>query len=127
LCPPPARRIVERMFERAYGHLEALKAPVPVWIDLTAVYRTEGRRVVVFPDGVDLQETVPGLVRMWGRATTGQRIAWVTFAMTSAGRTAKVGQWVLEDAIRPRAEEPTSRELRESLAMPVIRREQHDA
>jgi hypothetical protein len=108
------------MFERAYGHLEVLKVPEPVWVDLRAVYRADGRRAVVFPDGMDLRATVAGLVKMWGRATTGQRIAWVAFTISSAGRTTRVGQWVLEDALRPRGGELTSRELREAVATPVI-------
>lgn len=35
---------------------------------------------------------------MWDRTTTGYRIAWVAFAIESAGQSARAGQWVFVEA-----------------------------
>lgn len=104
------------------GHLETLKAPIRVRVDLTKVYPVDSTTVVE-PDGTDLQATVPGLLKMWNRTTTGHRLAWVSFTISSPRSAARVGTWVLADAIRPREGEPTERELHAALGGPVIWRE----
>ncbi|MBA0125854.1 hypothetical protein H0B56_09900 [Haloechinothrix sp. YIM 98757] len=90
--PAPERR----------GHLRPVKPPKAVWVDLGAVYPIADRPRLFLADGLDLQMTVPGELRMWDRTTTGHWVGWVTFPVRSGTGTAQQGQWVLSDALTPR-------------------------
>jgi hypothetical protein len=83
------------------GHLRQVRPPQPVWIDLGAVYRVADPRIRL-ADGLDLRSTVPGMLRMWDRTTTGHWVGWVAFTIEAGQGSARVGQWVLADALRPR-------------------------
>ncbi|MEU7528597.1 hypothetical protein AB0A74_22895 [Saccharothrix sp. NPDC042600] len=87
----------------AGGRQIVVKPPRPVWVDLGTVYRVGAPRRSV-PNGIDLQATVPGELRLWDLSTTGHWAGFVTFAVSSGRGRASVGQWVLADALRPRTD-----------------------
>lgn len=82
-----------------------VKPPMPVWVDLAAVY-PQLQRHVVLSDALDLRATVPGSLHMWERTTTGEWAGWVSFNVASGNGSAPVSQWVLASALRPRGRRP---------------------
>ncbi|MEU0512570.1 hypothetical protein [Amycolatopsis sp. NPDC006125] len=101
------------------GHLQVLRTPLRVWVNLSKVYPDSATNEN-HPQGVDLRATVPGLLKMWDRTTTGKRLAWVAFTIGSAATRSRVGQWVLADAIRPREGDTTKYDCEDFPAMPVL-------
>lgn len=86
------------------GHLRMVKPPRPVWINLALAYPIPGDPPVILEDGLDLRSVVPGTLLMWNRASTGQWVGWVAFRLRGDRGSARVSQWILADALRPRAD-----------------------
>lgn len=112
------RVIIERMVDgdatpdhdrRGY---DLFRPPVPVWVDLGAVFPVEGRPERFYSRAVDVQATVAGELHMWQNTTTGDRIGFVTFAMRSARETTHVTQWVPARALTDRRDAPARPEHR---------------
>jgi hypothetical protein len=79
--------------------IRALRPPKPVWVDLGRVYPF-GKPVGVFPNGLDLQSAVPGMLQQWHRTTTGHWAGWVRYKLGGdyGGQRAahRVGAYVLD-------------------------------
>ena len=108
-----AARILEPVFEQSrgaepppkFGRRIDVRPSKPVWVHLNLVYPV-GRTWKHCPDGLDLQERVPGELMMWERTTTGHWVGYVSFGVCGAGSAVRMGQWVLSDALEPRVDVP---------------------
>lgn len=87
------------------NHHVPVKPPRPVWVDLGEVYRVDPP-LRNLPQGMDLQATVPGDLRLWALTTTGHWVGYVTFTIHNGPTRIATGQWVLSTALHPRADEP---------------------
>jgi hypothetical protein len=84
-----------------------------VWVDLGATFRIARPRRS-FPDGMDLQATVPGELSAWGIPTTGHWVGYVSFSIREADAGTRVSQWVLAGALEPRIDSPARPEQRQT-------------
>ncbi|GAB3499764.1 hypothetical protein [Amycolatopsis cihanbeyliensis] len=84
------------------GYLRMIRPARPVWVNLALVYPSVSGLRVRLPDGLDLRAIVPGELMIWDRATTGHWVGWTMFVLTGGSGAAKVSQWVLAEALRPR-------------------------
>ncbi|WP_125591457.1 hypothetical protein [Amycolatopsis balhimycina] len=78
----------------------------PVWGDLAKVYPF-GEPLGVFPDGLDLQCVVPGMLQQWHRTTTGYWAGWVRYKIGGEYGGQPGAHWVGAYALDPRREGTT--------------------
>ena len=86
--------------------IRALRPPKPVWGDLGRVYPF-GEPLGVFPNGLDLQAVVPGVLHHWHRTTTGHWAGWAADKIGGDYGGQRVARWVGAYALDPRREGTT--------------------
>ena len=83
--------------------MRALRPAKPVWVDLAKVFPF-GEPLGVFPNGLDLQAAVPGMIQQWHRTTTGYWAGWVRYKIGGEFGGQRAAHWVGAYALDPRRE-----------------------
>ncbi|SEF34294.1 hypothetical protein SAMN05421837_107308 [Amycolatopsis pretoriensis] len=88
--------------------IRSIRGGRPVWVDLARAYPL-GEPLGIYPHGIDLQAVVPGDLRMWRRATTGQWVGWCNFKIGGADGAggSRTSHFVVPNALEPRREGAT--------------------